>query len=137
MWLGQPELKATWVNSSSLPPSIVEKYENQEAVEVIAVTNSQYGQVSSTLSVDDCKKSSKPSKKRKKERSIISTSEGYGNNILWYIYFMGFKSCLHANFLSCNNGPYIKSHNFLVRASNLLCTCTIQAMGHIDISSVS
>lgn len=76
LWLGQPQLKTTWVAASSLPATAIEEYENGVATEAITIPDHSYGQVSSTLSVTRQSKIGPDSKCAKTIRPVVAMAEG-------------------------------------------------------------
>ena len=68
LWLGQPQIKATWVAASMLPPIAIEEFENGVAAEAVAVRDQSYGQQSSMVRVSKQPITGPQQKRSKTER---------------------------------------------------------------------
>jgi hypothetical protein len=73
--LGKPELDVSWEAADSLPPSLIEAYENEVNSEVEEQTVFHYGQEKHILAVKTSESTNAP-KKARVERSVIENSTG-------------------------------------------------------------
>ena len=68
LWLGQPQINATWVPASAIPPAAIEAYENGVSAESVAIEDKAlYGQQSRMIIVSrPSTEVQKPTTKRSK-----------------------------------------------------------------------
>ena len=76
LWLGKPELEVTWESAASLPPSIIQEFEQGVQSQVVTRTDDQYGQKKCVLSVTSNKPDDVALKKPRVERPVINESTG-------------------------------------------------------------
>ena len=76
LWLGRPELEVTWESAASLPPAIIEEFEEGVQPQVVKRTDVQYGQQKCILSVTTTKPDDIALKKPRLERPVINKNTG-------------------------------------------------------------
>ena len=76
LWLGKPELEVTWESAASLPPSIIQEFEQGVQSQVVTCTDDLYGQKKCVLSVSSNKPDDVALKKPRVERPVINKSTG-------------------------------------------------------------
>lgn len=76
LWLGKPELEVTWESAASLPPTIIEEFEEGVQPQVVKRTDVQYGQEKCVLSVTTTKPDDIALKKPRLERQVINKNTG-------------------------------------------------------------
>ena len=74
LWLGRPEIQATWKPAKSLPEGLVREFEAGVEAEVTIDKHAIYGHISGTLNVSHCSEDRR--KKVKLERPCHADSEG-------------------------------------------------------------
>ena len=76
LWLGQPEPQASWITSTSLPPSLVDEYESGIAAEANTEIEDSYGQFTNTICVVKRNEGVPYVKKPRKDRPVLSVVDG-------------------------------------------------------------